>query len=102
MLHRYLMAELLKLRRSLALMLCLAAPSCVVILNMLMALEREGPVDMSLFGIAAAALWSFAMLPLTVTALSVLLAQMEHGPRTWDHLLTLPGARPRLHFAKAL
>jgi len=102
MLHRYLMAELLKLRRSLALMLCLAAPSCVVILNMLMALEREGPVDMSMFGIAAAALWSFAMLPLTVTALSVLLAQMEHGPRTWDHLLTLPGARPRLHFAKAL
>ena len=102
MFRRYLIAELLKLRRSLALMLCLAAPSCVVILNLLMALERDGPVDMPMFGIAAAALWAFAMLPLTVTALSVLLAQMEHGPRTWDHLLTLPGARPRLYLAKAL
>jgi ABC-2 type transport system permease protein len=27
---------------------------------------------------------------------------MEHGPRSWDHLLTLPGARPRIYLAKAL
>ena len=97
----YFAAELLKLRRSLALMLCLAAPSCVVVLGFLMALHRETPVPMALFALSASALWAFAMLPLTVTALSVLLAQMEHGPRTWDHLLTMPGARPRLFLAKA-
>ncbi len=102
MLRRYVFAELLKLRRSLALMLCLAAPSCVVLLNFLMAVEREQPADMAMVGISSAALWAFAMLPLTVTALSVLMAQMEHGPRTWDHLLTLPSARPLLFLAKAL
>lgn len=102
MLHRYLLAELLKLRRSLALMLCLAAPSCVVALNVLIALDSEKPADLDKFWVSGAAFWAFAMLPLTVTALSVLMAQMEHGPRTWDHLLTMPGARPRVYLAKAL
>ncbi len=102
MLHRYVFAEILKLRRSLALMLCLAAPSCVVILNFLMALERDGPAEMAMYSIAGAALWAFAMLPLTVTALSVLMAQMGHGPKSWDHLLTLPRARPYLFLAKAV
>jgi ABC-2 type transport system permease protein len=92
----------LKLRRSLALLLCVAAPSCVAFLNALIALEREGSVALSMFGIGGAAFWAFAMLPLAATALSVLMAQMEHGPRTWDHMLTMPGARPRIYLAKAL
>jgi lantibiotic transport system permease protein len=102
MLHRYIVAEILKLRRSLALLLCLAAPACVAIINTLMALERERAVQLELVGLGGSALWAFAMLPLTVTALSVLMAQMEHGPRTWDHMLTLPGARPRIYLAKAV
>ena len=102
MLHLYLTAEILKLRRSLALLLCAAAPSCVAILNTLIALDRDKPADLSMFGIGAAAFWAFAMLPLAATALSVLMAQMEHGPRTWDHMLTMPGARPHLYLAKAL
>lgn len=102
MVHIWLLAEILKLRRSLALLLCVAAPSCVAILNTLIALDRDKPAVMTMFGIGAAAFWAFAMLPLAATALSVLMAQMEHGPRTWDHMLTLPGARPRLYLAKAL
>jgi ABC-2 type transport system permease protein len=102
MLHLYIHAELLKLRRSLALLLCLAAPACVVVMMTLSALDRDGVVPLAGMALNAAALWSFAMLPLSVTALSVLMAQMEHGPRTWDHLLTLPGARPRVYLAKAI
>ena len=102
MLHRYLLAELLKLRRSLALLLCLAAPFFVVVMVTVMALDRKSPVPLEMLGINATALWAFAMLPLSITALSVLMAQMEHGPKTWDHLLTLPGARPRVFIAKAL
>jgi ABC-2 type transport system permease protein len=102
MLHRYILAEILKLRRSLALLLCLAAPACVAILVTVMALDRETPVPLDTIGINAAALWAFAMMPLSITALSVLMAQMEHGPRSWDHILTLPGARPRVYLAKAL
>ncbi len=102
MLIRYLTTEILKLRRSLALLLCFAAPTCVVILSSLMRLDKDGPVSLGMFGMTSAAFWAFAMLPLTLTALSVLLAQIEHGPRTWNYLLTLPGARPQLFVAKAL
>jgi ABC-2 type transport system permease protein len=102
MLLNYVLVEILKLRRSLALLLCLAAPACVAILVTVMALDRETPVPLGTIGIQAAALWAFAMMPLSITALSVLMAQMEHGPRSWDHILTLPGARPRVYLAKAL
>lgn len=102
MLHRYLIAELLKLRRSLVLLLCFAAPSCVALLGTLIALRTERPTEIDKFAMGTPGIWAFAMLPLAITALSVLLAQMEHGPRTWHHLLTLPGARPRAWLAKAL
>jgi ABC-2 type transport system permease protein len=102
MLHRYLVAEVLKLRRSLALLLCLAAPSFVALISTLVALRQPAPPALDKFGGSAAALWVLAMLPLTVAALSVLMAQIEHGPRTWNHLLTLPRARPHVFLAKAL
>ncbi len=102
MLHRYLIAEFLKLRRSLVLLLCLAAPSCVAVLSTLISIRSERAPELDKFAMGTPAIWAFAMLPLAITALSVLLAQMEHGPRTWHHLLTLPGARPRVYLAKAL
>jgi lantibiotic transport system permease protein len=101
-LHRYLIVEVLKLRRSLALLLCVAAPTCVALLNLLFALESERTPALMGYAMGISSLWSFAMLPLAITALSVLMAQMEHGPRSWLHLLTLPGARPHLYLAKAL
>lgn len=100
MLLRYLQVEVLKLRRSLALLLCLAAPACIAILGTLMATQR--PTDWKTFVLGNAAFWAFAMLPLALTALSVLLAQMEHGARAWDHVLALPGARQNVFVAKAL
>jgi ABC-2 type transport system permease protein len=102
MLHRYIIAEILKLRRSLVLLLCLAAPTCVVVLTTLVALRSERPTELDKFAMGSPAMWAFAMLPLAITALSVLMAQMEHSPRTWFHLLTMPGARPRVFLAKAL
>lgn len=102
MLHRYLIAELLKLRRSLVLLLCLAAPSCVVLLSTLIALRNARATPLDKYAMGTPGIWAFAMLPLAITALSVLMAQMEHGPRSWQHLLTLPGARPNVYLAKAL
>jgi ABC-2 type transport system permease protein len=42
------------------------------------------------------------MLPMSVTALTALVAHMEHGPRAWDHLRALPVARWKLYAAKAI
>lgn len=97
---RFLAVEFLKLRRSLALLLCAAAPACIAILAALIALDRGG--DWRGFALGNSAFWAFAMLPMALTALSVLLAQMEHGARAWDHLLALPGARLHVFLAKAV
>ena len=45
-------------------------------------------------------LWGAFMLPMTVTAMTALMAQMEHGPRAWDHLRALPVPRWMLYAAK--
>ena len=103
MLMRYLITETLKLRRSLALLLALAAPLFVVVMCVLIGLRSpSAAMPVKNYGMTGAAFWAFAMLPLSVTALSVLMSQMEHGARSWDHILTLPGARPRIFLAKAL
>lgn len=103
MIVRYLVTETLKLRRSLVLMLALTAPLLVVIMCVVIGLHsKASAIPMRNYEMTGAAFWAFAMLPLSVTALSVLLSQMEHGARSWDHLLTLPGARPRIFLAKAL
>ena len=98
----YLTAEMMKLKRSLALLLCVSAPIFVMVICVLIGLHSHKPMPLDRYAMTGAAFWAFAMLPMTVTALSVLIAQMEHGPRTWDHLLALPGARPWLFLAKAI
>jgi ABC-2 type transport system permease protein len=45
---------------------------------------------------------AFFMLPMSVTALTALVAHMEHGPRSWDHLRALSVKRWRLYAAKAV
>ena len=99
---RFLVTELLKLRRSLVLLLCATVPLCVAIICVLIGLKTKGPVPLDRYSQTGAAFWAFAMLPMSVTALSVLMAQMEHGPRTWDHILAIPGARRRIFLAKAI
>lgn len=99
---RYLTSEVMKLKRSLALLLCVSAPVFVMVISVLIGLHSHKPMPLDRYATTGAAFWAFAMLPMTVTALSLLMAQIEHGPRTWDHLLALPGAKPWLFLAKAL
>ncbi len=92
-------AEFSKLHRSLALLLCVAAPSMVAVLSAVILMERPG--EWAMFAMSSAAMWSYFMLPMTVTALTVLIAQIDHGPKAWNHLLALPIPRWRFYAAKA-
>ena len=94
--------ELGKLRRSLVLLLCVAAPLCVAVLNLLIGLDGDKPWPHERFVLGGAAMWAFFMLPMTVTALTVLVAQLEHGPRAWNALLAYPVPRWRIFAAKTL
>ncbi|MDI1279814.1 MAG: hypothetical protein ACI9YM_000804 [Brevundimonas sp.] len=97
-----LSVELRKLNRSLALVLALAAPSLIgifIFFNMLRGAEAQ-PWDRLLMG--STGIWAFFMLPMSVTALTALVANMEHGPRSWDHLRALPLPRWQIYAAKAV
>lgn len=93
--------EFAKLRRSLALLLCAASPLFVAVLMAVMFNRRaDGGMTWNSYLASHAAMWALFMLPMSATALTVLLAQMEHGPRMWNHLLALPVPRWSLLVAK--
>jgi ABC-2 type transport system permease protein len=93
--------EWAKLRRSLVLLLCFAAPAMVALVGLLaLTRNRDGGLWI-MFSSSAAGIWAYFMLPMTVTALTVLAAQIEHGPKSWNHLLALPLPRWRIFASKS-
>lgn len=94
--------EIVKLRRSLALLLAAVAPLLVAVFIFfnLLRVERAMPWQMAVQ--SSAAIWAFFMLPMSVTALTALVAHTEHGPRAWDYLRALPRPRWHLYAGKAV
>ncbi|HWQ86734.1 ABC transporter permease [Brevundimonas sp.] len=97
-----LSVEIRKLNRSLAALLAVAAPSLIAIFAFFMALRGKAPQPWEMWMVSSIGVWSFFMLPMSVTALTALVAHMEHGPKSWDHLRSLPLPRWRLYAAKAV
>ncbi|MBU1346388.1 MAG: ABC transporter permease [Alphaproteobacteria bacterium] len=97
-----LAVELRKLNRSLALLLALAAPTLIAIFVFFNMLRGKQAQPWEMYTQGSSAIWAFFMLPMSVTALTALVAHMEHGPRAWDHLRALPIARWKIYAAKAI
>ena len=99
---RVLTVELRKLNRSLAAALAIAAPGLIAVFTFFNMLRGKTAQPWDMWMVSAAGIWAFFMLPMSVTALTALIAHMEHGPRTWDHLRALPLPRWTLYGAKIL
>ena len=107
---RALSAETLKLRSTLALWMCLIAPSTVVVLYVLQLTFTDYGKRPSLppaeawlmFAQGVLALWTLLMLPLFVTLESALVAGLEHGNQQWKHLMALPVPRSVHYLAKLI
>ena len=97
-----LLVEARKLNRSLAALLAVAAPSLIAIFTFFNMLRGKAPQPWDMWMVSACGIWAFFMLPMCVTALTALVAHMEHGPKSWDHLRALPLPRWRLYAAKAV
>jgi ABC-2 type transport system permease protein len=95
-----LFVEARKLNRSLAAVLAAAAPSLIAIFVFFNMLRGKAPQPWDMWIVSASGIWAFFMLPMSVTALTALVAHMEHGPKSWDHLRALPLPRWRLYAAK--
>jgi hypothetical protein len=96
-----LFVEARKLKGSLVLLLTLVAPTLVSILLGVILLRLK-PISWTDNLTGATGLWAYFVMPMTITALCILVAQVEHGPRAWDHLLALPIPRWRLFLAKGI
>jgi ABC-2 type transport system permease protein len=97
-----LAVEFTKLRRSLALVLVVVAPALIAVFLFFNMLRGAHGLPWSLVLQTSAAIWAFFMLPMSVTALTALVAHTEHGPRAWDTLRALPMPRWYLYAAKAV
>ncbi len=96
-----LYVEARKLKGSLALVLCLIAPTLVAVFLGLLCL-RHKTMTWAYAMEGTTGLWSFFVLLMSITALCALVAQVEHGPGAWDHMLALPVPRWRLFAAKSI
>ena len=94
--------EVVKLRRSYAALLCLSAPGLVALLVLLFVLSGDGRSTWRSQLSGVGEMWSYFMLPMGATALTVLIAQLEHGSAAWDHLLAQPVARWHVFAAKGI
>ncbi|MDI1326019.1 MAG: ABC transporter permease [Brevundimonas sp.] len=97
-----LSVEFRKLNRSLAVLLAVAAPSLIAIFSFFNLMRGKAPQPWEMWMVSSIGIWAFFMLPMSVTALTALVAHMEHGPKSWDHLRSLPLPRWRLYAAKAM
>lgn len=97
-----LSVEARKLNRSLAAVLAIAAPSLIALFTFFSILRGKAPMPWEMWLGSAAGIWAFFMLPMSVTALTALVAHMEHGPKSWDHLRALPLPRWKIYAAKAI
>lgn len=94
--------EVVKLNRSLAALLALAAPGVIGLFAFLVQTRLSNAMRWADLMGNVEMIWAFFMLPMSVTALTALLANMEHGPRSWDHLRALPVPRWQIYAAKAI
>lgn len=97
--------EFLKLKRSRVLAVAMVAPILLVAGMQLMMLgyKQRGvsaPLPYLLYVQFATSVWAFFLLPLSVTLIAVLSAQIEHGARAWNYVLATPTPRWRLYVVK--
>lgn len=97
-----LAVETYKLRRSLSLLFAAVAPLPVVIFTFFNLMRLNKPMEWDTALKSSAGIWAFFMLPMSVTALTALMAQSEHGPSSWDYLRSLPIPRWHIYAAKAV
>ena len=102
---RAVSAELLKLRRTLALRLAIGVPLAVVLLNFVVSSQQSNaplPGQNPLVGFAQASLmlWTLLVLPLYTALTAALVAALDHQGDNWKHLLALPVARRSIFCAK--
>jgi hypothetical protein len=100
MIFKLIGIELLKVRRSLALLMMLLCPLMVVVLTTLILLKSKRAMSWEMHWFNNTAIWSYFMFPLYISLVTGLLNGNEHKNGTWRMMLTLPISARQLYVAK--
>lgn len=96
--------ELLKTKRSLALLMMFLSPAAVVLVNSLLLINNEGVMvaqkGWSIFWLTNYSMWSYFMLPLYIALITALLNGIEHKVSGWRLMLSTPLSQWQLFIAK--
>jgi hypothetical protein len=98
---RVLMAEVAKLKRSLVLLLVAAPPSMMAVMGAAVLISGNGPETWPQATMSGSAIWAYLLMPLTVTALTALVASLEHQSGGWTWTLAQPAPKALVFAAKA-
>lgn len=101
-LYRAVLAEGMKLNRSLVLLLAIAPPLMLGLMVVAVVLSRDTPENWTQLAMSGAAIWAYLLMPLTVTALTALMAGIEHGCAGWTWSLAQPVPKVVVFSAKAI
>lgn len=93
-------SELLKLKRSLILLVALAIPGMVFVITTMTVSSGNGSGVWLQTTMGSSAIWSIFMLPMSITALTALQAQIEHNARAWSYSLTIPYSKGQIFSVK--
>ncbi len=107
MFRKIVAVELLKIRRSLALLMMFAIPMVVLLLHFSMLVKRHdiGQIDAKtwfMYWNAVTGMWSYFMMPLYIALITGLLNGQEHKNQTWRLMLTLPVSQLQLFVVKGI
>lgn len=95
-------AETMKLKRSLVLLLAAAPPIMLGLMVIATTLTGNGPDTWQQLSMSGAAIWAYLLMPLTITALTALMASLEHGCAGWTWSLVQPVPKTIVFAAKAV
>jgi hypothetical protein len=106
MLIKLIHIELLKTKRSLALLMMFLSPLMVLLVNLLLLLNNEGVMigdkGWSIFWLQNYAMWGYFMMPLYIALITALLNGIEHRSNGWRFMMTLPIKQKDLFLAKLI
>lgn len=106
MLVKLIKIELLKTKRSLALLMMFLSPLMVLLVNLLLLLNSEGKMieakGWGVFWMQNYAMWGYFMMPLYIALITALLNSIEHRSNSWRFMMSLPIKPQDLFLAKLI
>ncbi|MCF6194777.1 MAG: ABC transporter permease [Kangiellaceae bacterium] len=104
MILRLIQIELIKTKRSLALLMMVLSPLVVVLVNILIFIKSDGGMiadrGWSLYWLQNYSMWAYFMMPLYIALITALLNGIDHNSCGWRYMMSLPLKQSHLFIAK--